>query len=199
MTVYILWVRSYLGVLKMSGLSGRWPLPQLLFCFFLPHASFMLVQLSLKKMETTATQARNYITSNLSQSLQAYKCANKTYDAILAQFVVHHSTDSYRTVRVEWLQCHYTCQIFKCRFPVGQLSVNCWYTAGRQTFRGAIFHFYQDLTSSSRRLAVCKFKSQPSNIFNPCTFFFCLVLWSFSLWLVSLKLLTLKDFMITHL
>ena len=46
--------------------------------------------------------------------------------------VVHHATDSNRTVRVEWLQCHYTCQIFKCRFAVGQLSVNCCYTAGRQ-------------------------------------------------------------------
>ena len=57
----------------------------------------------------------------------------KTYDdAILAQFVLHHATDSNRTVRVEWLQCHYTCQTFKCRFAVGQLSVNCWYTAGRQ-------------------------------------------------------------------
>ena len=57
----------------------------------------------------------------------------KTYDdAILAEFVVNHATDSNRTVRVEWLRCHYTCQIFKCRFAVGQLSVNCWYTAGRQ-------------------------------------------------------------------
>ena len=42
------------------------------------------------------------------------------------------STDSNRTVRVECLRCHYTCQIFKCRFHVGQLSVNCCYTAGRQ-------------------------------------------------------------------
>ena len=56
-----------------------------------------------------------------------------TYDeAILAQFVVHHATDSDRTIRVECLRCHHTCQIFKCRFAVGQLSVNCWYTAGRQ-------------------------------------------------------------------
>ena len=57
----------------------------------------------------------------------------KTYDeAILAQFVVHHATDSNRTIRVECLRCHHTCQIFKCRFAVGKLSVNCWYTAGRQ-------------------------------------------------------------------
>ena len=79
-----------------------------------------------------------------------------TYDeAILAQFVVHHATDSDRTIRVECLRCHHTCQIFKCRFAVGQLSVNCWYTAGRQladswptvyrqTFRGAVLHFYPD-------------------------------------------------------
>ena len=53
----------------------------------------------------------------------------KTYDdTILAQFVVHHATDSNRTIRVECLRCHHTCQIFKCRFAVGQLSVNCWYT-----------------------------------------------------------------------
>ena len=44
----------------------------------------------------------------------------KTYDeAILAQFVVHHATDSNRTIRVECLRCHHTCQIFKCRFAVG--------------------------------------------------------------------------------
>ena len=46
--------------------------------------------------------------------------------------MVHHATDSNRTIRVECLRCHHTCQIFKCRFAVGQLSVNCWYTAGRQ-------------------------------------------------------------------
>ena len=80
-----------------------------------------------------------------------------TYDeAILAQFVVHHATDSDRTIRVECLRCHHTCQIFKCRFAVGQLSVNCWYTAGRQladswptvyrqTFRGAVLHFYHNI------------------------------------------------------
>ena len=45
-------------------------------------------------------------------------------DSILAQFVVHHATDSNRTIRVECLRCHHTCQIFKCRFAVGQLSVN---------------------------------------------------------------------------
>ena len=57
----------------------------------------------------------------------------KTYDdAILAQFVVPHATDSNRTIRVECLRCHHTFQIFKCRFAVGQLSVNCLYTAGRQ-------------------------------------------------------------------
>ena len=57
----------------------------------------------------------------------------KTYDdAILAQFVVHHATDSNRTIREECLRCHHTCQIFKCRFAVGQLSVNCWYTASQQ-------------------------------------------------------------------
>ena len=55
----------------------------------------------------------------------------KTYDdAILAQFVVNLATDSNRTIRVECLRCHHTCQIFKCRFAVGQLSVNCWDTAG---------------------------------------------------------------------
>ena len=84
----------------------------------------------------------------------SYKNLPSTYDeAILAQFVVHHATDSDRTIRVECLRCHHTCQIFKCRFAVGQLSVNCWYTAGRQladswltvyrqTFRGAVLHFY---------------------------------------------------------
>ena len=47
--------------------------------------------------------------------------------------------------------------MFKCRFAVGQLSVNCWYTAGRQladsiptvgrqTFRGAVLHFYCQLS-----------------------------------------------------
>ena len=57
----------------------------------------------------------------------------KTYDdAILAQFVVHHATDSNRTIREECLRYHHTCQIFKCRFAVGQLSVNCWYTASQQ-------------------------------------------------------------------
>ena len=44
--------------------------------------------------------------------------------------VVHHATYSNRTIRVECLRCHHTCQIFKCRFAVGQLSVNSWYTAG---------------------------------------------------------------------
>ena len=62
--------------------------------------------------------------------------------------MLHHTTDSNRTVRVEWLQCHYTCQTFKCRFAVGQLSVNCWYTAGRQTFRGALLHFCPYFLSS---------------------------------------------------
>ena len=78
----------------------------------------------------------------------------KTYDdAILAQFVVHHATDSNRMIRVECLRCRHTCQIFKCRFAVGQLSVNCWYglpadswpTVYRQTFRGAVLHFLPKL------------------------------------------------------
>ena len=82
----------------------------------------------------------------------------KTYnDSILAQFVVHHATDSNRTIRVECLRCHHTCQIFKCRFAVGQLSVNCWYTAGRQladsiptvgqqVFWGALLHNYHNIS-----------------------------------------------------
>ena len=48
----------------------------------------------------------------------------------------------------------YVANINMCRFAVGQLSVNCWYTAsrqladsiptvGRQTFRGAVLHFYR--------------------------------------------------------
>ena len=43
--------------------------------------------------------------------------------------------------------------LLQCRFTVGQLSVSCWYTVGqlsaerkptvgRQTFRGALLHFY---------------------------------------------------------
>ena len=73
---------------------------------------------------------------------------------------------SNRTVRVEWLQCHYTCQIFKCQFAVGQLSVNCWHTAGwqladsiptvgQQTFRGAVLHFYQEMYKKA--WSMCKF------------------------------------------
>ena len=58
-------------------------------------------------------------------------CAHKRH-AILAQFVVHHATDSNRTIRVECLRCHHTCQIFKCRFAVGQLLVYCRPTVGRQ-------------------------------------------------------------------
>ena len=49
---------------------------------------------------------------------------------------------------------NYVANINMCRFAVGQLSVNCWYTAGRQladsiptfgqqTFRGAVLHFYR--------------------------------------------------------
>ena len=57
----------------------------------------------------------------------------KTYDeAILAQFVVHHATNSNRTIRVECLRCHDTCQIFKCQFAVGQLLVYCRPRVGRQ-------------------------------------------------------------------
>ena len=48
----------------------------------------------------------------------------------------------------------YVANINMCPFAVGQLSVNCWYTAsrqladsiptvGRQTFRGAVLHFYR--------------------------------------------------------
>ena len=66
----------------------------------------------------------------------------KTYhDAILAQFMVHHATDSNRTIRVECLRCHNICQIFKCRFAVGQLLVYCRPTVYRQTFKGAVLHF----------------------------------------------------------
>ena len=82
----------------------------------------------------------------------------KTYDdSILAQFVVHHATDSNRT-----------CQIFKCRFAVGQLSVNCWYTAGRQYtdsqptgFLGALLHNYRVTnTSSEHALALVHKQTQ---------------------------------------
>ena len=66
-------------------------------------------------------------------------------DAILAQFVVHHATDSNRTIRVECLRCHHTCQIFKCRLTVGILAAS-WPTVYRQTFRGAVLHFYRDMT-----------------------------------------------------
>ena len=66
----------------------------------------------------------------------------KTYnEAILAQFVVHHATDSNRTIRVECLRCHHTCQIFKCRLTVGILPADSWPTVYRQTFRGAVLHF----------------------------------------------------------
>ena len=84
---------------------------------------------------------------------------------MLAQFVVHHATDSNRTVTVEWLRCHYTCQIFS----VGLLLVNCRYTAGwqladstptvgRQTFRGAVLHFYRHvlILGMSLALNVCE-------------------------------------------
>ena len=51
----------------------------------------------------------------------------KTYDeAILAQFVVHHATDSNRTIRVEGLRCHHTFKILS----VGLLLVNCRLTVG---------------------------------------------------------------------
>ena len=42
----------------------------------------------------------------------------------LAQFVVHHATDSKKTTRVECLRCHHICQIFKCRFAVGILTTD---------------------------------------------------------------------------
>ena len=74
-------------------------------------------------------------------------------DAILVQFVVHHATDSNRTIRVECLRCHHTCQIFKCRFAVGQLSVNCWYTAGRQytdRLLGELFFTFSDLLTNGQ-------------------------------------------------
>ena len=66
----------------------------------------------------------------------------KTYDeAILAQFVVHHATDSTRTIRVECLQCHHTCQILKCRLTVGILPADSWPTVYRQTLRELFFTF----------------------------------------------------------
>ena len=81
----------------------------------------------------------------------------KTYDdAILAQFVVHHATDSNRTIRVECLRCHHTCQIFKCRFAVGQLSVNCWYTAGRQyidRLLGELFFTFTTISCKENRVS----------------------------------------------
>ena len=98
----------------------------------------------------------------------------KTYDdSILAQFVVHHATDSNRTIRVECLRCHHTCQIFKCRFAVGQLSVNCWYTAGRQladsiptlgrqVFWGAPLHNYHNFNKT--RINTHIFTNKPSKI-----------------------------------
>ena len=78
-------------------------------------------------------QAANISKTSMHYRAISYVNLPTTYDeAILAQFVVHHATDSNRTIRVECLRCHHTCQIFKCRFAVSQLSVNCWYTAGRQ-------------------------------------------------------------------
>ena len=80
----------------------------------------------------------NPIASSLKLTAMHYRAISyinlpKIYDeAILAQFVVHHATDSNRTIRVECLRCHHTCQIFKCRFAVGQLSVYCRPTVGRQ-------------------------------------------------------------------
>ena len=76
----------------------------------------------------------------------------RTYDdAILAQFVVHHGTFSNRTIRVITL--------VKCRFAVGQLSVNCWYsaadswpTAHQQSFRGAVLHFLHKLNPDAPML-----------------------------------------------
>ena len=88
-----------------------------------------------------------------------------TYDeAILAQFVVHHATDSDRTIRVECLRCHHTCQIFKCRFAVGQLSVNCWPTVYRQTFRRAVLHFYRVYYHSGSRQQLAKVNIDHINV-----------------------------------
>ena len=73
----------------------------------------------------------------------------KTYDeAILPQFVVHHVSDSNRTITVECLRCDHTCQIFKCRFAVGILPAHSWPTVYRQTFREALLHFYPDVLAS---------------------------------------------------
>ena len=98
----------------------------------------------------------NPIASSLKRTAMHYRAISyinlpKTYDeAILAQFVVHHATDSNRTIRVECLRCHHTCQIFKCRFAVGQLPADSWPTVYRQTFRGAVLHFYQKYRSNYR-------------------------------------------------
>ena len=75
------------------------------------------------------------------RSLPTYPRHTMKEEGILAQFVVHHAIDSNRTIRVECLRCHHTCQIFKCRFAVGQLSVSRRPTVYRQTFRGAVLHF----------------------------------------------------------
>ena len=132
--------------------------------FILANLSFLLIWRRIQDLWSLCRCYKNDSCSILSRKRCSIwgKCGttmcnlqDKTYDdAILAQFVVHHATDSNRAVRVEWLRCHYTCQIFKCRFAVGQLSLNCWYTPGRQladsiptvgqqTFRGALLHFYR--------------------------------------------------------
>ena len=78
----------------------------------------------------------------------SYVNLSTTYDeAILAQFVVHHATDSDRTIRVECLRCHHKflsvgLLLVNCRLTVGILPADSWPTAYRQTFRGAVLHFY---------------------------------------------------------
>ena len=75
----------------------------------------------------------------------------KTYDeAILAQFVVHHATDSNRTIKIECLRCHHTCQILKCWFAVGILPADSWPTVYRQTFWGDVLHFYPFLFHTTK-------------------------------------------------
>ena len=100
-------------------------------------------------------------------------------DASLVQFVVHHATDSNRTIRVECLRCHHTCQIFKCRFAVGQLSADSWPTVYGQTFRGAVLHFLREFHIRDVNIYLKIFRllapvSCEKHFFSPVYLAFCL-------------------------
>ena len=103
-----------------------------------------------------------FFSAKISEKVKNSSPKKLTYDdAILAQFVVHHATDSNRTVRVECLRCQYTCQIFKCLFAVGQLLVNCWYTASLQyadRLLGELFFTFTKISvvCARQRLNLCR-------------------------------------------